>query len=494
MGARSRPATAAPLALAGAALLMTLASAGAAASPVAAAAPSPCTENRGDFTITTDAGAVRYAALGSPRRPVGSVPGAGAVLLRIPAANRTLTSATLGQPLVAGGAFGAGVVAAPVNSADECNDLVIGFPGRSGGRGGVAVVPGDATGFLTSAAVWLPTAGLGLQPGDRLGSALTAVAVSGGTLVAAGAPGRDVAGASAAGAVVTWFIPSGGSPFAIPAPTSTGMLVQGSGGVEGRAEAGDRFGEVIAARGPYAHDTVTVGIPREDIGNRADAGAVARLTFAGPSLASDQLLWQGHGLPGTPAAGDRLGAAVAAPTQQLQAAGLPGENAGGRADSGAVIVRTDTGTFRRLTQGTPGVPGSSERGDRFGSALAVLFGTRGQEVLSVAVGAPGEDVGSRTNRGAVTHISTGEATSGFTFASQATSGLASGDAFGSRLVAVAGPTDLDEDRVDTLLAGAPGEDTSGHADVGRFWDSRTSGLSLGSLGATGTRTGERLGG
>ena len=201
MRARSRAGAAASVALA--ATLVTPGATALPTGPVTAAAPVPCTENRGDFTFTTDSGAVRFSALGSPTRPVGSVSGAGAVHLRIPGANRTLTSATLGQPLVVGGAFGAAVAAAPVNSADECNDLVIGFPGRSAGRGGVAVVPGDATGFLTSSAVWLPTAGLGLQPGDRLGTALTVVRVDGGMLVAAGAPGRDVAGASAAGAVAT---------------------------------------------------------------------------------------------------------------------------------------------------------------------------------------------------------------------------------------------------------------------------------------------------
>jgi hypothetical protein len=57
------------------------------------------------------------------------------------------------------------------------------------------------------------------------------------------------------------------------------------------------------------------------------------------------------------------------------------------------------------TQDTPGVPGTSEAGDRFGSALSLGFLVGSNGTIDAAVGAPGEDVGSAANAGAVTILS-----------------------------------------------------------------------------------------
>lgn len=257
----------------------------------------------------------RASLLGSPRRPVNGVAEAGVVLITPRPGEggtpMTLSSSMLGLPDQRRGWFGAAVAAMDMTSGDECDDLVIGMPGASGGRGAVAVVPDFGNGLEPSAAVWLPTAGLTLQPGDRLGAAITARS----RLIVAGAPGRDAPGARDAGALVTWWVLRDATVASrvvgVAAPVT---FVQGSGGVLGHADPGDRFGSVLWSDFVDERLTVVVGVPDEDIGRRRDAGAVALLEFdypdAATTLDNNYLLWQGSGLPGRSRSGDRLGAAV----------------------------------------------------------------------------------------------------------------------------------------------------------------------------------------
>src|ERR671911_2949887 len=80
------------------------------------------------------------------------------------------------------------------------------------------------------------------------------------------------------------------------------------------------------------------------------------------------------------------------------AVGVPGEDAGTAANAGAVQVLYGAADGlaadgRILAQGAGGVPGASEAGDRFGAALVTgRFNSDGYEDL--AVGAPGEGVGA----------------------------------------------------------------------------------------------------
>ncbi|GAA0399740.1 hypothetical protein GCM10009530_59380 [Microbispora corallina] len=99
--------------------------------------------------------------------------------------------------------------------------------------------------------------------------------------------------------------------------------------------------------------------------------------------------------------------AVAAGTVAI---GAPYEDADEVADSGAVYVYRFTGRVagppQRITQNTPGVPGSGEAGDLFGWSVALgrLGGAPGQ--IDLAVGAPFEDQeeGGLPDTGAITVV------------------------------------------------------------------------------------------
>jgi hypothetical protein len=396
-----------------------------------------------------------------------------------------LTSDSVGIPAQPSGHFGAAVVGAQVSFPDYCADLVIGMPGADEGRGAVVVVPDLGSGFEPAKAVRLPASALGLQPGDALGTALGVVQSGNGALIVAGAPGRDLPGAPNAGAVVSWRMPAAwdaapeaaGTP-AVPTPAEPVIHAQGSNGVLGHSERGDRFGSVIATDPVRAWQggTLPIGIPQEDIGRKADAGAIALLTFTDGVLTGNDLIWQGHGLPGRSRQGDQLGAAVTW-TGFRPAYGVPGKDANGRRDSGAVIVwkpalaDPTTGSYQVITQNTRGVPDKSEKGDRFGAALASASGLTQPETTTIAVGAPGEDTRGRRNAGAVTLLTwlSEDDPPRWGFSTLKATGLAKGDAFGSRLVAVNDYSDMEEDTRDVLFVGAPGEDRPGARNAGRYY-------------------------
>ncbi|WP_282699511.1 FG-GAP and VCBS repeat-containing protein [Streptomyces sp. CC219B] len=118
-------------------------------------------------------------------------------------------------------------------------------------------------------------------------------------------------------------------------------------------------------------------------------------------------------------------------------------------------------------QDSPGVPGTAEEGDGFGSAVS-LGDVNGDGRLDLAVGAPREAVGTLAGAGGVTVLlggGTGITTTGaksFTQKTASVPGTAEkGDAFGAavRLADVTG------DGRAELFAGAPGE----NAEAGGVW-------------------------
>ncbi len=177
---------------------------------------------------------------------------------------RTSTGAGAPAP---GDRFGAALASGMVSFGRPCNDLVAGAPGRNGT--GEAYLLRGSTGARPREAVILraPDA----APGDAFGAAV-AISPRDETRehdVWVGAPGRDVAGQADAGAIYHWTVDLDG------VLTFAGVVTQGPG--LDAPEAGDRLGEVLAP----AMDAAIAGLPHEDAGDRADAGAVMLLPAAG---------------------------------------------------------------------------------------------------------------------------------------------------------------------------------------------------------------------
>ncbi|WP_225821408.1 FG-GAP repeat protein [Streptomyces naphthomycinicus] len=123
------------------------------------------------------------------------------------------------------------------------------------------------------------------------------------------------------------------------------------------------------------------------------------------------------------------------------AVSAPGAYVAGKSAAGQVVIlwggTTDPSNTRRtlISQDSPGVPGGAEAGDRFGDAVVAQdFNADGYADL--AVGAPGEDVGTDVDGGTVAILwgSATGLTSGVTVADPAP---ASHDKFGRVLAALA---------------------------------------------------------
>ena len=250
---------------------------------------------------------------------------------------------------------------------------MIGVPGEDAGAGQVVVVPGSSSGIDLAAAIVLGQGKDGAagtaEVGDGVGSA---VSVGDGLWV--GAPGEDIGRATNAGAVTRF-------PIKPLKSTSTIEYRQGSAGVPGVSESGDRFGAALAGGG------VAIGVPGEDVGRVANAGTVVwRLTRT--------ISQNTRNVPGAAERGDRFGATLAS-NGFLAAVGVPGEDVGAKKNAGTAVLLNESPKKDQLIVETMSQrAGATETGDRYGGALAFVDD-------DLVVGIPGEDIGRAADAGAV---------------------------------------------------------------------------------------------
>ena len=364
---------------------------------------------------------------------------------------------------------------------DGFGDLAVGVPhegidGKSS-AGAVNVIYGSPDGLTAAGNQFWHQNSLGVldvaEAPDQFGRSLAAGDFNGDNLsdLAVGVPGEDVGSVLDAGAVHVLY----GTPGGLSA-SGNQLWTQDSSGVPDTAEAEDFFGRSLAW-GDYNGDGVgdlAVGVPSEDVGSVADAGAVHVLygTRAGLSASGGQLWTQNtSGVPDAAEDSDAFGRSLSAgdfngDSLSDLAVGVPLEDVGSVLDAGAVnvIYATATGLSaggsQFWSQGSLGIPETAEEDDRFGSALAA-GDFNGDGFSELAVGAPSEDVLLWDDTGAV-NVITG--TSGGLSAllsqvwHQDSPGVPDvadrGDAFGSALAA----GDFNGDGRRDLAVGAPFED------------------------------------
>ena len=352
--------------------------------------------------------------------------------------------------------FGSAVAKGDFND-DGIFDLAVGAPGEAVGTavaaGAVNVLNGSSGG-LTGGPLFTQS---NAEAGDRFGAALAAGDFDDDGIfdLAIGAPGEDVGATGDAGAVTVLFGSSAGLTTA-----GSQTLFQG-GGAGGAAEAGDAFGAALAT-GILGGDDIAdlvVGAPGEDVGATGDAGAVNLLAGSPGGLVAGAVVTQGN-----PEILDSFGAAVATgdfddTAGDDVAAGAPGETVNGRAFAGAVSVfngpPSGLANERLLFQGTAGIPGSPERFDQFGAAVAPTD-SNGIGQWDLAVGVPGEDLGPDENAGAV-NLLAGSTTgpSGGSLVTQANP--EDNDSFGAAIAGGFFLHDFDLNGFHDLAVGAPGE-------------------------------------
>ena len=293
--------------------------------------------------------------------------------------------------------------------------------------------------------------------------------------LAVGVPGDDV-GANEAGAVNVIY----GTADGLDVPDNA-RWAQGSAGVAGAAEDFDWFGYSLAV-GDFNGDNfddLAIGVPYEDVGAIADAGAVNVLygSTSGLQTAFNQLWVQGDIGTTTDEVGDSWGWAVAAGDFDNDgyddlAVGAAYEDIGGTNEGGVTIVfGTSNGleaTGAQFWSQSGAGTGSNDDFDSFGFSLAVgNFDNDSYDDL--AIGIIGEDAGGQNNAGGVAVMygtNTGLSAVGSQLWSQATAGIEGAAEIGDQLGWSLTTGNFDNDNFDDLAAGAPYEDVGAISNAG----------------------------
>ncbi|GIE35348.1 hypothetical protein Ait01nite_083930 [Actinoplanes italicus] len=205
-------------------------------------------------------------------------------------------------------------------------------------------------------------------------------------------------------------------------------------------------------------DLGIIGAPGEDVNTGVDAGLVHYHRGT-----TNITMWTGAGVTGAAENDDRVGYSLAGSPTHL-AVGSPGEAIVSATWHGMVSLFTHeiTGTVLKNI----GVVGDNattlgdaiNQGDNLGKSLAMApYTVSGAPGSLLLIGAPGEDVGTKTDAGKVFRIAV-SATSWTAIGAVTDASPNDGDYFGEQ-VQLGGSTL-------TGVAGIPGRDVGGHADAG----------------------------
>ncbi|MEU3861754.1 FG-GAP-like repeat-containing protein [Streptomyces sp. NPDC028722] len=394
----------------------------------------------------------RDLAIGMPAKTISGKEGAGAVLLTFGSAHGLtgkhvyITQNSTNVPGTAGyqDFFGSSLASADMNR-DGYADLLVGSEGDASGNGSVTVLWGGTSPFRSALA--LPSGpsypsrmfGTDIAVGDFTGDSGPDIAVSGqtslrlysGTFTRTKAPaGHDVTGpdSTSSGHLAAGdFTGDGKDELAVVQQKTTLIYSQDPGTTDAdsftaqarlaggdRVTAGDLNGDgrddlVIALSNPrldpngltdpsHGAGYITVRYGDPDVhGGLAPAGRVYHQNTTG--------------IPGANEKEDEFGAAMAIADingdhRADLAIGIPSETLGRAFSGGDVLVLragagglTTTGAAR-YSQNTPGIPGSAENNDAFGSQVRLAdFNRDGKADLAVT--APGEDPYHNQGSGAV---------------------------------------------------------------------------------------------
>ncbi|MGI5233256.1 FG-GAP repeat domain-containing protein [Actinoallomurus sp. CA-142502] len=358
---------------------------------------------------------------------------------------------------------------------DGFTDVAVGEPGANVGAaaqaGVVHVRYGVAgkTGGGEDTTVTQADTGETAEAGDRFGSVLAVGYVDGDGCadLVVGVPDEDVGSAADAGVVQVIY----GSPDGLGRGEPSRVIRPGADGVPGTAAAGDRFGAAVDVSGPgFVAHAMVVGAPGRDIGTATDAGQVTYVPFvSGHPGTAAAISQDSPGVTGAAESGDHFGAAVALSGVKGSSTGIavgaPDEDIGTDQDAGSVTAIPDpadaTMTSYAYNQDSAGFSGAVEPGDRFGASLSSAFPSTDGPLL--AIGVPGEDIGTIADAGMV-HVLLTKAFTEVAALSQDTPEVLdqaeAGDRFGA-VVALGR-----EQAFARLLVGIPGEDHGGVADSG----------------------------